>query len=558
MDLPTFWDNFEVIAEAPGGVQRLRELILDLAVRGKLVPQDPADEPAGVLLEVVRQKKSELLKAGKLRQKKELKKLQIDEILHAVPNGWMWCRFGQIIDCYRGHNPPKSDFIKEPREGYVRFVQITDFKTDESAVYVPETHKLKRVYRGEIAMAAYRHIGKLSRNVEGAFNVAICKVLEIEPVSRDYIEKLIGSVYVKGELLAASGRSHIPSMHTEHLRSLVVPLPPLAEQKRIVAKVDELMALCDRYEVLKCDRNSLRTKMRASAIDALMNAETDESLNTAWEFVQGNWKCILNSLEDIMECRQIVLQFAVTGRLSTQNLVDEHPSQVLQIITEQKNKLIKEKIINKLTRQKKHVFEEVQYNLPKNWILATISDVCLLVTDGDHQPPPKVESGVPFLVIGNVSKGKLDFSSTRFTTFDYFNNLDWGKKPRKGDLLYTVTGSYGMTLFVNTEKEFCVQRHIAIIKTSKNFSTKYLKIALSSPQCRKNASHVATGIAQKTVPLSGLRMLPIPVPPVAEQECIVAKVDQLMTLCDTLATHLRETQDKATALAAAVVGQLEV
>jgi type I restriction enzyme S subunit len=249
MDFKTFLENFDAIAEAPGGIPKLRELILDLAMRGKLVPQNPDDEPASILLQKVQLNRKHLLERGKLNQKKPLKPIEKDEIPHGLPEGWNWCRFGQIIDCYRGHNPPKLEFVNEPREGYVRFIQITDFKTDGAAVYVPVSHNLKYVCKGEIAMAAYRHIGKLSRSVEGAFNVAICKVIELQPIYRDYIEKLIGSIYVKGELLAASGRAHIPSMHTEHLLSLVIPLPPLAEQKRIVEKVDELMGLCDRYEV---------------------------------------------------------------------------------------------------------------------------------------------------------------------------------------------------------------------------------------------------------------------------------------------------------------------
>lgn len=272
-DLDAAWalvrDNWHNLSQYPEDLEDLKQTTLQLAVRGKLVPQNPEDEPASILLQKVQLNRKHLLERGELHQKKLLKPIEKDEIPHDLPEGWSWCRFGQIIDCYRGHNPPKLEFIKEPREGYVRFIQITDFKTDDSVVYVPITHNLKYVYKGEIAMAAYRHIGKLSRSVEGAFNVAICKVIEIQPIYRDYIEKLIGSIYVKGELLAASGRAHIPSMHTEHLLSLVIPLPPLAEQKRIVAKVDELMKLCDQLEASLRQSQQRAESLAASAISHL-------------------------------------------------------------------------------------------------------------------------------------------------------------------------------------------------------------------------------------------------------------------------------------------------
>lgn len=260
MKLDTFFDNFGLLADAPNGVQKLREIILQLAVQGKLVPQDPKDEPASVLIKKIKSKKEKLIKDKTIKPLKKLHRKAPEKPPYDLPDNWKWVRFNEVIWCFRGHNPPKSEFINSPEEGYVRFVQITDFKTDSKAVYVPDSPKLKRVYKGEIIMAAYRHIGKLSREMEGAFNVALCKVNEIRPMSRDYVEKIIGTDLVKGELLSASGRGHIPSMHSDHLLSLFIPIPPLAEQKRIVAKVDQLMALCDEMETslsksqTDCDR----------------------------------------------------------------------------------------------------------------------------------------------------------------------------------------------------------------------------------------------------------------------------------------------------------------
>ena len=265
-------DHFDRLFDTPTTLPQLRQAILQLAVQGQLVPQDPNDEPAEVLLEKIRLEKSRLM---------ETVKVKADESLHRKakvappdyhPPGWKWVRFHEVIWCFRGHNPPKCDFVSSPRAGYVRFIQITDFKTDSKAVYVPIMKNLKMVHRGEIIMAAYRHIGKVSREMEGAFNVALCKVNEIAPMDRDFVELLIGTDLVKGELLSESERGHIPSMHSDHLLSLWVPVPPLSEQKRIVSKVTELLSLCDALEAKLTQAESASTQLLSAAVHHLLNS----------------------------------------------------------------------------------------------------------------------------------------------------------------------------------------------------------------------------------------------------------------------------------------------
>lgn len=237
-------------------VKQLRNTILQLAVQGKLTEKWRRCHPelvegshhASELLKRIQIEKQALIAQKKIKTKHKLHQKAKKEPTFSVPGSWETKRFWDVIWCFRGHNPPKSEFIDEPRDGYVRFVQITDFKTDTRAVYVPDSHKLKRVKKGEILMAAYRHIGKLSRKMEGAFNVALCKVNCIEPYNIDFLEMLIGTSLVKGELLAESERGHIPSMHSDHLLSLWIPIPPLEEQKAIVKEVNSLMALCDSLE----------------------------------------------------------------------------------------------------------------------------------------------------------------------------------------------------------------------------------------------------------------------------------------------------------------------
>lgn len=243
------WDLlFPTSIAGERAIDKLKQTILQLAVMGKLVPQDPNDEPASELLKRIASEKKRQIDRKEAKDSGKLHAKSPREPAYSIPKTWCWVRFREVAWCFRGHNPPKTEFIYEPRDGYVRFIQITDFKTNERAVYVPINKKNKMVYRGEIILAAYRHIGKLSRDMEGAFNVALCKVLEFPPMSRDFLELLIGTDVVSGELLRASERGHIPSMHSDHLLSLLIPLPPLEEQNRIVDKKLELFELCDQLK----------------------------------------------------------------------------------------------------------------------------------------------------------------------------------------------------------------------------------------------------------------------------------------------------------------------
>jgi|688.fasta_scaffold28125_2 type I restriction enzyme S subunit len=158
-----------------------------------------------------------------------------------LPEGWDVKRFGEITLLNRGQNPPKSDFIYKPQEGYIRFYQIRDGKNDDYEVYVPDTPQLHRVEPDEILMVAYRHIGKVFRGAKGAFNVALCKITNKDRsvIDDDYLFYIIPTDFVRGELMKQAERSLIPSMSVKHLAEIKIPVPPLDEQKRIVAILDE-------------------------------------------------------------------------------------------------------------------------------------------------------------------------------------------------------------------------------------------------------------------------------------------------------------------------------
>jgi type I restriction enzyme, S subunit len=191
------------------------------------------------------------------------------------------------------------------------------------------------------------------------------------------------------------------------------------------------------------------------------------------------------------------------------------------------------------------------FSLPNGWILSALSEICVSITDGDHLPPPKTNSGIPLLVIGNVRRGHVDFQGCRHVPEEYYKRLDPSRQPRKGDVLFTLVGSYGIPVLITDDRAFCVQRHIGILRPTRRVAAAFLSRVLESKFVFDQATACATGIAQKTVPLSGLRRINLPLPPLAEQHRIVAKVDELMGLCDRLEAAQAERERRRDLLASA-------
>ena len=183
----------------------------------------------------------------------------------------------------------------------------------------------------------------------------------------------------------------------------------------------------------------------------------------------------------------------------------------------------------------KCIEDEIPYDLPEGWVWARLGSVAEAIGDGDHQPPPQTSFGVPFLVISNVSSGQLSFENTRFVSEEYFSQLPETRKPRNGDLLFTVTGSYGIPVLVDTDDKFCFQRHIAIVRPC-NISNRYLYVVLGSSYVKSICDTKATGTAQKTVGLATLRELLIPVAPYKEQMQIYTQTQDALSIVDSISS----------------------
>ena len=284
---------------------------------------------------------------------------------------------------------------------------------------------------------------------------------------------------------------------------------------------------------------------------------------------------------DTKVLRQKVLDLAIRGKLVPQDPNDEPASVLLERIRQQKQQMVKDgKLKAKDIKNDTIIFVsednlhyekfadgsvkciegEIPFELPDGWAWSRLGAVAEAIGDGDHQPPPQTSFGVPFLVISNVSGGRLSFENTRFVSKEYFSQLPETRKPRNGDLLFTVTGSYGIPVLIDSDDKFCFQRHIAIVRPC-TISNRYLYVILGSSYVKSICDAKATGTAQKTVGLATLRELLIPVAPYKEQMQIYAQTQDALSIVDSVSSDKEDLLNiiesaKAKILDLAIRGQL--
>jgi type I restriction enzyme S subunit len=522
MKLESFFEKFDQFADAPDAVAKMRELVLELAVVGNLTERDADSERVNTAY--------------------------VDEpTAEYLPVNWRVLNFGKFCDIQGGNQPPKSQFISEPRPGYVRLFQIRDLGESPVPVYIPRDTVNRFSKKGEILIGRYgASVGKVFWAQDGAYNVALAKFIFPEDALFPAFAFWVLKSHFFQDQIAGASRSAQAGFNKGDLAAIDFPLPPLAEQKRIVAKVNELMALCDRLEAQQQQRETRHAALARASLALFAEAPTPANLNFLFQ------PSYTISPADL---RKSILTLAVQGKLVPQDPDDEPAQELLQAIQEEKQLLIDRGLLKRVERIDFDPNETSDVQ-PTQWRLATLAATCVSVTDGDHLPPPKAESGIPFLVISNVRWGGINFEGCRYVSEDYFNKLDWIRKPLEGDILYTLVGSFGIPVVVRGARPFCVQRHIGILRPSKHIDRDYLADALASDLVLQQVTSIATGIAQKTVPLAGLRRIKIPLPPLAEQRRIVAKVDQLMTLLDQLETQLAASRATGANLVDAIVSEL--
>ncbi len=499
--------HFDAAFAAPDGIKKLRELILTLAMQGKLVPQDLNDPPASQLLQEIDAEKKRLVKEGKIKAPKALPPIMPEERPYTLPQEWKWVRLGEIGVWKSGSTPNRTNGkyyggnIPWVKSGEVKQGRIEQTEESITKLALKEC-SLALNPKGSVLVAMYgANIGEVGiLDIEAATNQAICACKTFTAVDERYLLSLITSL--KQYFISQGAGAAQPNISREKIVATPFPLPPLPEQYRIVAKIDQFMARCDTLEKLRTEREQKRRSAHTAALKQLLDAQASGRSADAWQFIAQNFGELYAVKENVAEMRKAILQLGVMGKLVPQNPNDPPASQLLKEIEAEKKRLVKEgkiKVPKPLPAIKQ---EEVPYALPQGWEWCYLQDIFALITDGDHQAPPRAESGVPFLVIGNLNTGKVILDGCRFVPDTSYHSLDWGRKPTRGDLLYTVTGSYGIPIHIDVSHNFCLQRHVAILKSVGSTPARYVAQLLSSKSAFHFATSIATGIAQKTIPLT--------------------------------------------------------
>ena len=535
-------DNLPLLSGAPNGIKKLRELILELAVRGKLVPQDPNDEPASELLKRIAKEKARLVADGKIKKQKPIATIAEEEKPYDLPDSWAWVKLPEIYYSVSvSGNKLMSSQISE--EGVFPVVDqgkkfVAGYTDDESLlirlpgpVVVFGDHTTERKYVDFDFVA-------------GADGVKILRPVLLD--EKFFWWHLVG--------LKLEGRGY--ARHFKVLNDAFFALPPKGEQSRIVAKVDELMALCDRLEAQQADAESAHAQLVQALLDSLTQASDATDFATNWQRLAEHFHTLFTTESSIDALKQTLLQLAVMGKLVPQDSGDEPASELLKRIAEDKARLVAEGKLKKHKPLAESVDEEHPFSIPPTWVWVKPEEFSMKITDGEHFKPPTEEKGVYFLSAKDIRDDGISLDNPLFISEQTAKKALQRCDPKYGDLLIVSRGAtVGRMCKVNVHERFCLLGSVILIKPAEHVLSEFLSIALKSPDSFRQLTNASGSTAQPAIYLRDLKKIAIPLPPLAEQHRIVTKVDQLMTLCDQLKTRLTQARQLNGQLADVLVAQ---
>lgn len=551
------------------GIAKLRELILELAVRGLLVSQDTSDESAKSLIEKIRPATAKIAAEGKFSQYLRREKTGTTS-LPSIPDSWVWCELGEITAIARGGSPrPIKSFITEEPNG-LNWIKIGDsvrgsrYITGTAQKIRPEgLLKTRQVFSGDLILSnsmsfGYPYILKIDGCIHDGWLVLRLPELLM---SKLYLCNLLLSPYVKRAFTDSASGAVVQNLNADKVKALAVPLPPLAEQHRIVAKVDELMDLCDQLEQQQEASISAHETLVETLLAALTNAADKGEFNQAWERIAEHFDTLFTTEHSVDQLKQTILQLAVMGKLVRQNPDDEPASVLLEKIAAEKAQLIKDGKIKKQKALPGIGEGETPFELPSGWEWLRFNEVInqeFPISYGVLVPGPDVEGGIPFVRIGDIDL--LNPPNLPEKCISMAIDKEYQRtRLVGGELLMAVVGSVGkLGIVPDSWIGANIARALCRIMPNEHLNKEYLLLLLQSEFMQMGFLGDTRTVAQPTLNIGLIRRTLTPVAPIMEQHRIVAKVGELVGLCDGIKVGIKESQVTKVSIADAMTAQMTV
>jgi type I restriction enzyme, S subunit len=534
MKIDTFFEQFDQLTDAPNAVAKLRKLVLQLAVQGKLVEQDTGDESASALLEHVRSVRRQLAEKGRVKTKVQLPAIEADDEPYPIPDTWLWVPLNELTELVYGKLLPTSELLPTGFPVFGANGIIGNYST-----YRYEDEMLLISCRG--AYSGKPNISPPKCYVTN--NSIVCEFFEPKACDIRFYHAVI-SISPREKLVTGSAQ---PQVTVANAIKLPVPLPPLVEQKRIVAKVDELMALCGRLEAQLQERDTWHAALARASLARFAEAPTPANLN----FLFHDSYTI-----EPAELRKTILSLAVQGKLVPKDPSDEPAANLIQHIGE-KRRLAK-------ARQYPPVGpDEAPYAVPESWVWIRLGNISLGSESGwspQCESHPRAGDNWGVLKVSAVSWGKFLPEQNKALPPGLNGRPDSEVHP--GDFLLSRANTEDLVarsvVVTDTPPRLMMSDKIVRFTFPDLIDKDFINLANSADFARSYYAGNASGTSSsmKNVSREVMRNLPIPLPPLAEQRRIVAKVDQLMSLVDQLEAQLAASRATAASLMNAVVAEL--
>lgn len=540
------------------GIKKMRELILELAVRGKLVPQDPNDEPASELLKRIAAEKAELVKQGKIKKQKPLPEISEEEKPFELPAGWEWVQISEIGHDW-GQKTPDEDFTYIDVGSINKEYGIIEEPSILSAKDAPSRAR-KIVQKGTVIYSTVRPYLLNIAIIESVFSpepIASTAFAIIHPytaMNANFIYYYLRSpVFINYVESCQTGVAY-PAINDKQFFSGIIAVPPSSEQARITKKIKELMTLCDQLEQHSLTSLDAHQQLVETLLTTLSNSQNADELAENWARISEHFDTLFTTEASIDALKQTILQLAVMGKLVPQDPNDEPASELLKRIAQEKAQLVKDGKIKKQKPLPPISDEEKPFELPDGWVWCRVSEVAMFTTSGSRDWAKYYsESGALFVTMGNLSKDSYDL---RMDHRRYVNPPENGEglrtKLEPFDLIISITGDVGNLGLIPEDLGLAyINQHSCLLRFVPICRNYYFPELMRSPLAKLQFNAPQRGI-KNSFRLSDVETMVIPLPPYKEQILIAEKIRGLMNICDVIRASIQSAQQTQLHLADAL------